>query len=278
MSSTRISLPTENCFDKLFPCSTLPSSIPTPTATAACNVPNPILKPFNGELPGYQWPIAKSVKGFVCITPPKGDYSSSSRLKNCCSKPLISVTNTTKPDDISYPATCVSWCLVNATSALPPIPKDNEFPADDLFKCMNPDPADWKMENGYVYSDQDSELLCDWVNDPKGKEEWQSKYDERLDLLRQADETMSGEWAKPTDASSLTNSSSSDNSTTSTTETWSSRLPFATAPLDATGSVFASTTRTAAAGSPTGAASRSISAGALMVVLPLVFSVMVLSL
>ncbi|KAF4556365.1 Hypothetical protein D9617_1g082410 [Elsinoe fawcettii] len=267
---------TGSCFDGLWPCETIPRSIPTPTATELCNVPDPTVSPaMDGSMPAYQWPIAQSVKGFVCITPPKGKYSAAERLKKCCSGSLTSVTNVTQPKDISYPATCVSWCLVNATSALPPIPEGDQMPADDLFKCMNPDPEDWEHSNGYVFSKQDSDLLCDFVNDVDAKKEWQSVYDERISMIKDADKSLSGNWAKPTGAVS---NSSSTNSSTSTTETWSSRLPFATAPKDATGSVFAASTQTATAGSSTGSASRTASAGAILMVLPLIFSAMVLSL
>ncbi|PNS15506.1 hypothetical protein CAC42_765 [Sphaceloma murrayae] len=227
--------------------------------------------------PGYQWPIDASVKGFVCITPPKGKWSASSRLENCCAGSLTSVTNATTPDDISYPATCVSWCLVNATSVLPPLPDGHDMPADDFFKCMNPDPSDWEVSSsGYVYAEQDRDLLCDWVNDNDAKAEWQDEYDRRISVISLAAKTMSGNWAKPTDASASSNASSPENST-STTTTTSSRVSFTLPPNTATGSVFAASTATASAGSAK-VGSAGVGAGRVLMVLPLVLSGMVLAL
>ncbi|GAM82533.1 hypothetical protein ANO11243_005150 [Dothideomycetidae sp. 11243] len=112
---------------------------------------------------GYQYPNNNQVSGYVCETSPFGIYSAQ-RLANCCMGPLHTVSQPTSPGDISYPASCVSWCYVNATlDIIGNTTPENPYGFSEFYLCLYPDAYSPNGPNSTGF------VTCGFVNDPAGE-------------------------------------------------------------------------------------------------------------
>lgn len=264
---------TDSCLDYFWPCSTVPASIPTPTATDLCKVANPTLLPGdNGKESGYQWPVSQSIKGYVCITPPFGQHSLGSRLENCCSGPLHTVTDVKKADDISYPATCVSWCTANATMDLHQVPVNGEAVPSDLQKCLATEQTEWAViPGGYIVSKDESQWWCAWVNDSESEAQWDAEDMKRLDRMQENDSATP--LRAPTRGAYFNPSQTTSGASASRTAASDGTMAATTSGAIATSSLPVTRTSSAASASAsTGKGARSISTKDILLLTPLILT------
>ncbi|KAF2157268.1 hypothetical protein K461DRAFT_264192 [Myriangium duriaei CBS 260.36] len=223
-------------------------------STAACTG-SPSLNLVIDPHIGYQWPNNSQVSGYVCTTAPFGEYSAQ-RFAACCQGTVHTVSQPTAPGDISYPASCVSWCFVNATSDI----TGNTTPANpygfsDYFLCLYP--GTYAQDQGAGQGG----VTCGWVNDPNGPASTATQSPSPTWNLQSSYSTVSIQTSAHTADPPLDSSTTSLSETTSQTTSSTTTAPMPTQHTTVTSSQQPSASATATTSANAGTSLRTPSTG-----------------